>query len=361
MPSSKSQIASYPKVQLCTKAISDLQKTDLDLTCVRYIANGSEPIKADVMDRVVSRFESCGFTAEKMFPCYGMAETTLLVTGGPQGNAPRRIQIDAETSAPVSRSTGSSENEVARNRWAVSCGSAAASTRIVVVDSQTRRPQPDGRIGEIWVQTPSMGSGYWGQVDLTRETFENFLAEDIRGLTSPGSPEQCDSSGPFLNTGDLGFLLDGELYVTGRSKDLIIIRGRNIYPQDVERAVEIALPFLDTNSCAAFALTDSSANEKLAVVIEANRDLVRTARAAENDNVARRDLDALVAAVREAIGEAMEVSPDAIGFMRPTTFPRTSSGKIAAREMSRTISGWRREFRSHLEFRLAAAYLRRAG
>ena len=176
---------------------------------------------------------------------------------------------------------------------------------VVAVDAVTRTMVPPGRVGELWVSSPSVARGYWGRSEETRVTFENYLT---------------DGTGPFLNTGDLGFLHAGEVFVTGRSKDLIIVRGRNIYPQDVELAVEQALPFIEANACAAFAVEEGG-EERIALVIEADRAMVRMVRQAVT---APASLATTVAKVRDAISAAFEATVSKVIFVRPGTFPRTS-------------------------------------
>ena len=146
-----------------------------------------------------------------------------------------------------------------------------------------------------------------------------------------------------MNTGDLGFLLDGELYVIGRSKDLIIIRGRNIYPQDIERAVERALPFVEANSCTAFSLMDGG-EEKLGLLIEANREFVRTAKASTTDPAATATLREHVARVRQEVGDEFEIPVYALAFVRPGEFPRTSSGKVQRHRCREMLQGGEHEF-----------------
>ncbi|MFO1045731.1 MAG: aminotransferase class I/II-fold pyridoxal phosphate-dependent enzyme [Planctomycetaceae bacterium] len=291
---------------LCVKAISEEQRHQLDLSSLKLIVNGAEPIKPESIDRFIAKFGPFGLSLEKMFPCFGLAESTLFVTGGPYGKPAKRVRLAPVTSEPTTDSDAKPE------RWGVSCGVAAEGAQVVAVDPQTLTPRPDGKIGEIWVQSPSNATGYWNNPELSHQTFENRLA---------------DGSGPFLNTGDLGFMVDGELYVSGRSKDLIIIRGRNIYPQDVERVIERTLPFVEANTSAAVELV-STGTEQLGVVIEATRELVRTARHAEKDASVNQIFQDHITRLRQEIGNEFEVTLDAVAFVRTGSFPRTSSGKV---------------------------------
>jgi acyl-CoA synthetase (AMP-forming)/AMP-acid ligase II len=177
---------------------------------------------------------------------------------------------------------------------------------VAVVDESTAGAEaPAGRVGEIRVNSPSVGRGYWNRPGDTRATFHNHL---------PGG------EGPFLRTGDLGFLDRGELFVAGRSKDVIIHRGRNLYPQDVEAAVERLLPVVPANSCAAFGV-EAGGEERLALVLEADRALLR----------AGPEREALAGRIRQAVEEKFRVPVHAVAFVRPNTFPRTSSGKVQRR------------------------------
>lgn len=200
--------------------------------------------------------------------------------------------------------------------------------RVTIVDPATGCECPSGKVGEIWVSSRSVAQGYWHRPDETRETFQAHLA---------GS-----GAGPFLRTGDAGFLRDDELFITGRLKDLIIIRGRNLYPQDVEAVVERVVDFVQPNACAAFGI-EVDGEERLALVVEADRALVRLARGVERDSTAEAApgangaaeamaaLDALVGRVQQAIGDEFEVPVHAVAFVRPGTFLRTSSGKVQRR------------------------------
>lgn len=291
---------------LCTKEVRDDQLAGLDLSSIRLIVNAAEPVRADTLDQFQARFGRCGFSPEKILPCFGLAESTLLVTGGPYGQPPQRTAVDRTTAQPRLPSQDQA------TRWSVSCGRAAIGATVLAVDPSKKFPVDDGNIGEIWVDSPANASGYWNNLQLSQATFENYLA---------------DGSGPFLNTGDLGFILDQELYVTGRSKDLIKIRGRNIFPQDVERLIEQTLPFIDVNSCAAVGFTVAD-HEQIGVVIESSRDLVRISRTTQSRSELEQKFAPIVSELRAAIARECGVNIGAISFVRTGTFPRTTSGKI---------------------------------
>jgi acyl-CoA synthetase (AMP-forming)/AMP-acid ligase II len=180
---------------------------------------------------------------------------------------------------------------------------------VVAVDPATRTVVPEGQVGELWVSSPGVAAGYWDRDEETRATFGNYLA---------------GGEGPFLDTGDLGFVAGNEVYVTGRRKDLIIIRGRNIYPQDVEAAVERSAGMVHANGCAAFSL-DLDSEERLGLVIEADRGVLRATQAHPAT------VETLVAGIRSAVVREFDVQVSALVLVRTGAFPRTSSGKVMRR------------------------------
>ncbi|HTU92834.1 MAG TPA: fatty acyl-AMP ligase, partial [Gemmataceae bacterium] len=285
----------------CVRSIKEEQKEGLNLRSWKVAYNGAEPVRADTLERFAAAFASCGFRKKAFFPCYGLAEATLFVSGGPAGVEPRRRC--AEPSALEGGQILATEPP--HGRWHVGSGRPAEGTKIVVIDPSTKTPVPAGRVGELWVSSPSIAAGYWGREVESNSAFRNYLA---------------NGEGPFLSTGDLGFIDSDEVFVTGRSKDLIIIRGRNIYPQDVEAAIERVLPFVEANSCAAFTFEENG-HELLGVVIEADRGLVRIARTVVDGNgkaeAANVELRVTVGKVRQVIGDEFEVPVHAVVFVRP--------------------------------------------
>ncbi|MFD0857026.1 fatty acyl-AMP ligase, partial [Actinomadura adrarensis] len=231
--------------ELCLRQIPEAQLKGIDLSSLRVVKNGAEPVRPETLERMVAKFGKVGFRPEMWMPCYGMAEATLLVTSTPRGTGPVVREFDAEA---LSRNEAVQRNHAHESpahggdpvgqatRRLVSSGR-PVTLDVRIVDPDTRSVLPEGRVGEIWVAGGSIARGYWGRPEQTREVFQ--------ALTSEGE-------GPFLRTGDLGFLDDGELYVTGRIKDLIIINGHNIYAHDLEAAAKSAHPAARTT--AAFAL-----------------------------------------------------------------------------------------------------------
>ena len=193
---------------------------ELDLSRWSVAFNGAEPVRPDTLDRFAHAFAPAGFRREAFLPCYGLAEATLLVSGSPPSHSPVVLSVDA---AALGRDEIAEQSGVNEGRQLAGSGQVAAGHRVVVVDAATSMPCAQNRVGEIWVTGPSVACGYWKQPTETQKVFRAMLD---------------DSDGPFLRTGDLGFLKDGELFVTGRLKDMIILRGRNFYPQDIEWTVE---------------------------------------------------------------------------------------------------------------------------
>ncbi|HYH81347.1 MAG TPA: AMP-binding protein, partial [Longimicrobium sp.] len=292
--------------ELCVQKIGPEERAGLDLSSWTIAFNGAEPVRAETMDAFAEAFAPCGFRREAFYPCYGLAEATLIVSGSRPGAGYRARRVDAGALA-VHRVAEAAPGADARTL--VGSGRGAAGQRLAVVDPETGVPCTAGRVGEIWVAGPSVARGYWARPEKTAEVFGARLA---------GSGE-C----PFLRTGDLGFVAaDGELFVTGRIKDLVIIRGRNHYPHDLEAAAGASHPALQPGKGAAFAL-EAGGEERLVVLHEVRRQGVRAA------------LDEVPGAVRRALALEHGVRVHAVGLLPPGAIPRTSSGKtqrVACRE-----------------------------
>jgi natural product biosynthesis luciferase-like monooxygenase protein len=268
--------------ELCTRKIEAEDLDGLDLSCWQLAFNGAEPIRPDVLDGFAELLEPAGFRRAAFYPCYGLAEGTLIVSGGDPAQPPLLKQTGA--APPL-----------------VGCGRASARQRLAIVDPQLRTTCADGAVGEIWVAGPSVAQGYWKRPEETVKIFDAHLADT--------------GEGPFLRTGDLGFLDDGELFISGRIKDVIIQRGVNHYPSDIEYTAFRTHPALQPNGGAAFSVTVDG-QERLVVAHE----------------LARRRLDAdtdeVIAAIRQAVGAEHLLTVHAVLLLRPGRLPRTSSGKI---------------------------------
>lgn len=280
----------------CVEKISAEQKSQLDLSRWQLAFTGAEPVRPETLRRFAEAFAPCGFRMEAFYPCYGLAEGTLIVSGGEKGERPiirafHKSKLEENLVEPVWTESPDAQQ-------LVSSGRNLPDQQIEVVDRQTGLSTV--HVGEIWVQGPSVAVGYWGQAEKTAVTF---------GATLPGRV------GTFMRTGDLGFWQDGELFIAGREKDLLIIRGRNYYPQDIEQTVSAAYEELIVNGCAAFSVEVDGA-ERLVVVQEMSR------------HYKRLDLTAVATAIRQAVAEAHELQTHAVVLIKPGYLPRTSSGKI---------------------------------
>jgi acyl carrier protein len=290
--------------ELCLKAVKPTDLAELDLSSWRIALNGAEPVRAETLTRFTDAFRPCGFAPETHFPSYGLAEGTLLVTAGRPDAAPvvMDVDVDALGSGRAVAPAGP------RSRRLVGCGTPAGS-RVVIVQPETRRARACGEVGEIWVSGASVAAGYWNRPEESAQTFGARLSDT--------------GEGPFLRTGDLGFVnADGEVFVTGRCKDVVVIRGRNIYPQDIEAAIERTAPFVRPNTCAVFGV-EVDGEETIGALIEADRALAHRLMAEQQSGV-----EDLVASIRQAVSEEFDVMLHTIGFVKPGSFPRTSSGKV---------------------------------
>jgi amino acid adenylation domain-containing protein len=308
--------------ELCCQKINPEERAALDLDSWRVAFNGAEPVLAATVERFALGFAACGFRPAAFFPCYGLAEATLIVSGG-GGSRPTLAPFAvAGLKAGIARPAA----DGAAERSLVGCGPPAVDHEIVIVDPQRRTVHADGEIGEIWVAGPSVARGYWNRPEATAETFQAAIA----GTDQPR----------FLQTGDLGFLRGGELFVTGRIKDLIILRGRNHYPQDIELTAELRHPGLRAGGSAAFSLA-AEGEEGLVVVLEA-------------DFRQKPDWQEVLASVRQAIYEDHEIQAEALVVVKAGSALKTSSGKIQrAATRQKFLEGgldvlaqWRRSDRS---------------
>jgi len=317
----KATVSSGPNFayDLCLRKIAPEQRDTLDLSSWVVAFNGAEPIRPETLERFAAYFEPCGFRREAFYPCYGLAEATLIVSGGLKAAPPivQHFQASALAQNAVVVSALPSQDTCTL----VGCGQALAGQKIVIVDPQSlTRCRPD-HIGEIWVSGSSIAQGYWNQPDETVRTFQAYLADT--------------GEGPFLRTADLGFLKDGELFVTGRLKDLIIIDGSNHYPHDIERTVEQSHQALRPNACAAFAV-DVAGREQLVVVAEVERRYRQRRRQQEHglapgvnlETQAPLDTEEVVKAIRRAVAEHHDLRTYDVLLLKFGSIPKTSSGKI---------------------------------
>lgn len=290
--------------ELCVRKISEdqINRAQIDLSCWQSAYTGAEPIRRTTLEQFVAKFQPLGFQSKLFYPCYGMAESTLMISGGNVDSQPVYSTIAAPALEQKQVVTVTETDPNAKHF--VSVGNAWLDTKIAIVDPDTLTEcQPD-RIGEIWVSGGSVALGYWQNPEATKATFQAELS---------------DNSAHWLRTGDLGFLQGGELFITGRLKDLLILWGRNHYPQDIELTVQNCHPALRIDAGAAVAI-EVDHQEYLVIVQEVERTALRNL-----------DVDEIVSAIRQAISEQHEISVFAIALIKPASIPKTSSGKIQRR------------------------------
>ena len=287
--------------ELCVRKITPEQVAQLDLSCWLSAYNGAEPVRASTIEAFSARFAPAGFGANAFYPCYGLAEATLLVSGGTREQMPLFAAFDNAALAQGRAVAADMGNDEAQTL--VGCGwLVQEDTRIAIVDPQTRQRRPDGQIGEIWVSGPGITQGYWQRPQQSQEIFAATIA---------GTNE-----GPFMRTGDLGFVHAGELFIAGRIKDLIILNGRNYYPQDIEETVEKSHTAIRPGCCAAFSV-DRDGAERLIVIAEVQPHPDATPLPQE-----------ISRAIQRTVVRQHDILPDDVVLLRARTIPKTSSGKI---------------------------------
>lgn len=285
---------------LCARKVTVAEAAELDLSSWTLAYSGAEPVRAETLERFAEFFAPTGFRRESLYPCYGLAEATLMVSGGDKQHGPILLQVD-----PVMFEQGRilpAADQDGKSRTAIGCGHARHQTTIAIVDPLTRMPCPLDTVGEIWVSGPTVAAGYWQHTD-SGETFDAHLA---------------DGTGPYLRTGDLGIVRDGELFITGRSKDLIIIRGANFYPQDIEWIAENAHEALRKGFGAVFSI-ERDGQEQLVVAQEIERQYRKMSAA---------ELDGVAGVVRGAIADEFDLTTTSVVLLAFGTINKTSSGKI---------------------------------
>jgi 8-amino-7-oxononanoate synthase len=285
---------------LCVERITDEERDALDLSAWRTSFNGAEPIRADTIARFGESFARSGLRPDVILPCYGLAEGTLLVSGGPAERPAQLVHADRRA---LESGDLREPDADAPSALLVASGRPVADETVAIVDPDTRVRCEPGEVGEIWVAGESVAAGYWSRPEETAATFQARLA---------------GSESAFLRTGDLGVLVDGQLVVTGRLKDLVILEGRNYYAHDIEEAAERSHPNLRVGFTAAFSVPGAS-RERMVLVAEVSRH-----HKAETDS-------ALFQAIRTELAGTFGVVPDEIVLIRQNTIPRTSSGKIQRR------------------------------
>jgi len=286
---------------LCVRKTTPEQRESLDLSSWRIAFCGAEPIRAETMEDFIEAFGPCGFREDAFYPCYGLAEATLLAAGSVGARRPMVCPVSrtALSQHQFVEANGSTDADDAQRL--VGCGGEILGQEIVIADPEEMTACPPHRIGEIWIKGPNVAQGYWRRDEQTEHTFGARLADT--------------EAGPYMRTGDLGFLHDGDLYVSGRLKELVVIRGRNHYPHDIELTSGDCHPGLSSSSGAAFSVPIEG-HEQLVVVHELDRQY-------RND-----DLDKLIGTIRRNLVEQHELDPFAVVLIRQASLPRTTSGKV---------------------------------
>lgn len=285
---------------LCVRHIKTEQLANLDLSCLEVAANGAEPVNAETIDAFSQRFAPYGFQRQAFYPCYGMAESTLFITGGNKQQQPVLQKFKTD---PLERHLAIKADRLdPKGRTLVGCGRSYLNTKILIVNPTSRTPHSPGEIGEIWVSSNSVALGYWHRPQATQETFQAHLSDT--------------GEGPFLRTGDLGCFIDGELFVTGRMKDVMIIRGQNHYPQDIEQTVQTSHPSLRPDCGVAFSTTIKM-EERLIIVQEVYR-----------RHLQQLNIQTVTEDIREAVVAQHGLQVYQTLLVRAGSIPKTSSGKL---------------------------------
>lgn len=293
---------------LCARQVTLEQRDTLDLSCWEVAFNGAEPVRAETLEQFTAKFTPCGFRESAFCPCYGMAEATLLISGSSKHSPPVVQTVDQ--AALEKNWVKTRDGEKGGTKAIASCGTIPQwDGKAIIVAPESLTECPPNRVGEIWVSGASVARGYWHRPEETKRVFNAYLTDT--------------GEGPFLRTGDLGFIQGGELFITGRLKDMMIIRGRNHYPQDIELTVERSHSALRPGCGAAFSVEVGGA-EELAIASEVERRYLR-----------HLDADEVIRAICRAITTEHELRVQAIALLKTASLPKTSSGKIqrrAARE-----------------------------
>ncbi|MCZ8495668.1 fatty acyl-AMP ligase [Priestia megaterium] len=293
---------------LCLKKITDEQKVQLDLSSWEVAFNGAEPVRYETIQKFAQAFKDCNFKLNQFFPCYGMAEATLFITGNEKLTKPvskgfckENLLENKAIERPIN-----SENSVKL----IGCGMTWLDQKVEIVNTDSLSKCASNEIGEIWVKGDSIAKGYFGRKQETNYAFNNTVKDT--------------NENGFLRTGDLGFFHEGQLFVTGRLKDVIVLRGKNHYPQDIELTVEKADQTIISGASAAFSV-DINGEEKLIIVAEIER---KYRPRPHNERELKGYLDSVLRNIRQQVMEEHEVQPYTISLLKTSSIPKTSSGKI---------------------------------
>ncbi|MBH3406166.1 non-ribosomal peptide synthetase [Pseudomonas glycinae] len=277
--------------RLCSERVSESALERLDLSRWRVAYSGSEPIRLDTLERFAEKFTACGFSEDSFMASYGLAEATLFVAGTPRGTGIPALRVDDQALAQ-------NRAEAGEGSPIMSCGISQPEHAVLIVEPNTLEELADNAVGEVWAAGPSIALGYWRNPEATAKTFVQHAGQT------------------WLRTGDLGFIRDGELFITGRLKDMLIVRGHNIYPQDIEKTVENEVEVVRKGRVAAFAVNQNG-EEGIGIAAEISRSVQKIL-----------PPEALIKAIRQAVAEAYQQAPSVVVLLNPGALPKTSSGKL---------------------------------
>ncbi|MCP1417865.1 amino acid adenylation domain-containing protein/non-ribosomal peptide synthase protein (TIGR01720 family) [Pseudomonas laurylsulfativorans] len=277
--------------RLCSERVSESALARLDLSGWRVAYSGSEPIRLDTLDRFAGKFATCGFSADSFMASYGLAEATLFVAGTPRGEGIGNLRVDDQALAQ-------NRVEAGEGSPIMSCGRSQPAHAVLIIDPVSLSEQADNVVGEVWASGPSIALGYWRNPEASARTFVQHAGQT------------------WLRTGDLGFMRDGELFITGRLKDMLIVRGHNLYPQDIEQTVEREVEVVRKGRVAAFAVTVDG-QEGIGIAAEISRSVQKIL-----------PPESLIKAIRQAVAEAYQEAPSVVVLLDPGALPKTSSGKL---------------------------------
>ncbi len=312
--------------ELCVNKITEKQRAALDLSAWEMGENGAEPVRAETFKKFEEYFKPCGLRPITLCHGYGLAEATLAVSCTKKSDLLAYYQIQSEA-LEQNRAVAATENQ-SNSQTLVGCGHPADDAEVIIVNPDTLSRCPPDHVGEIWLRSPSVAHGYWQRTVDTAEIFQACVSDDA-------------ASGPFLRTGDLGFIRgnDKELFVTGRLKDVIIIRGGNHYPQDIELTVEKSHQAFRHSGAGAFSIKINS-EEQLVVAQEIERTALKKLNA-----------DEVVSAILQAVSEQHDLQVYAVLLLKPATLPKTSSGKVQRsacrdgflKDTLKTVARWQQD------------------
>ncbi|MBZ9783465.1 non-ribosomal peptide synthetase [Pseudomonas sp. REP124] len=277
--------------RLCSERVSESALERLDLSGWRVAYSGSEPIRLDTLERFAEKFAACGFTEQSFMASYGLAEATLFVAGTPRGQGIGNLRVDDQALAQ-------NRAEAGEGSAIMSCGISQPEHAVLIIDPASLDEVADNTVGEVWASGPSIALGYWRNPEASAKTFVQHAGKT------------------WLRTGDLGFMRDGELFITGRLKDMLIVRGHNLYPQDIEQTVEREVEVVRKGRVAAFAVNQDG-EEGIGIAAEISRSVQKVL-----------PPEALIKAIRQAVAEAYQQAPSVVVLLNPGALPKTSSGKL---------------------------------